>query len=149
MGTWPQINMNLPDGYSKCFGCGPIGLKLKFHEEGEGVKAEFTAGEQYQGWPGYLHGGIVGCLLDEAMSYAVLFAGQHCITAEFKVRLKRLTPINEPLVITSSITKKTRKVIECISAISLSDGTILAEGSAKQFIVDSGDSTSEVKHDGK
>jgi acyl-coenzyme A thioesterase PaaI-like protein len=150
MGTWPQVNMNLPDGYSQCFGCGqenPIGLKLKFHEEGKGVKAEFVAGEQYQGWPGYLHGGIVGCLLDEAMSYAVLFAGHRCVTARFEVRLKHLTPINEPLTITASVTRKTRKVIECTSAIGLKNGTIVAEGNATQFLVDAGDNKSKEKHD--
>jgi acyl-coenzyme A thioesterase PaaI-like protein len=138
MGIWPQVNMDLPEGYSHCFGCGqdnPIGLKLKFERDGKGVKGQFVAGEQYQGWPGYLHGGIVGCLLDEAMSYAALFEGQRSLTARMEMRLKKLVPINEPLTITGAVIRKTRKVIECISAVSLKDGTIVAEGKATQFVV--------------
>ena len=53
-----------------CFVCGmenPIGLKLAFYEdEGGRVIAHFTPREEYQGYPGVLHGGIIAALLDEA-----------------------------------------------------------------------------------
>jgi hypothetical protein len=42
MVNWPQVALDLPEGYSQCFGCGqdnPIGLKLKFEPDGKGVKA--------------------------------------------------------------------------------------------------------------
>jgi acyl-coenzyme A thioesterase PaaI-like protein len=92
MGNWPQVSIDLPEGYSQCFGCGqdnPIGLKMKFEPDGKGIKAIFTADERYQGWPGYLHGGIVGCLLDEVMSNAAYIQGIRCVTAKFESRLKR------------------------------------------------------------
>jgi hypothetical protein len=85
MASWPQISIDLPPGYGGCFGCGqdnPIGLKMKFTPDGEGVRSVVKLDERYQGWPGYLHGGIVGCLLDEAMSHAALATGAHCITAK-------------------------------------------------------------------
>ncbi len=138
MVTWPQVNIELPPGYSLCFGCGAdntIGLKLKFQPDKNGVRADFMPSEQYQGWPGYLHGGIIGCLLDEAMSNAASSQGIRCVTARYEVRLKRLVPISEPLVVTASITKKTRKVIECVSSVSLKDGTIVAEGNATHFVM--------------
>jgi len=74
--------------------------------------------------------------LDEAMSYAVLFAGERSLTAKLEMRLKKLIPINEPLTITGAVARKTRKVIECVAAISLNDGTIVAEGKATQFVID-------------
>lgn len=138
MGIWPQVNIDLPKGYNQCFGCGdsnPIGLKLKFRQDGNGVKADFIPSEQYQGWPGYLHGGIVGCLLDEVMSNAAASQGVRCVTARYEIRLKRLIPITEPLIITASVTRKTRKVIECVSAIRLKDSTIVAEGNATHFVI--------------
>ena len=139
MGNWPQVAIDLPEGYSQCFGCGqdnPIGLKLKFEPDGKGVKAIFTPDERYQGWPGYLHGGIVGCLLDEVMSNAAVSEGVRCVTARFESRLKSLIPIGIPLIITSHTTRKTRKVIECASAVRLQDGTVVAEGSATHFVID-------------
>lgn len=141
MGIWPQINIELPEGYSRCFGCGndnPIGLKLRFEKTDSGVVASFTAKEQYQGWPGFLHGGIAACLLDEAMSYAALFAGERSLTAKMEMRLKKLIPINEPLTIAGMVTKKTRKVIECSATIALQDGTVVAESTAKQFVINAG-----------
>jgi len=141
MVNYPRVSMDVPEGYSGCFGCGrdnPIGLKLKFEPLDNGVRAVFTPDERYQGWPGYLHGGIIGCLLDEAMSNATVFTGIRCVTAKFEVRLKQLTPINGPLAVIGTITRKTRKVVQCASTLSLADGTVVAEGSATQLVVEMG-----------
>lgn len=140
MATWPQITINTERGYSHCFGCGkdnPIGLKLGFQWDGKMARAEFTPTEFYQGWPGLVHGGIIICLLDEAMGYATLFEGMHCVTAKMQVKLERPARVNEPLIITSSITRKTRKLAESRAAVSLKDGTLIAEGTATQFVVNS------------
>ncbi len=138
MTTWPQISIDTDRSYSLCFGCGqnnPIGLKLSFQWDGKTAKAEFTPTEFYQGWPGQVHGGILTCILDESMGWAVLSEGMNCITAKIEVKLKRLASIDEPLVIISSITKKTRKLVKTKAAISLKDGTLIAEGAATHFVV--------------
>lgn len=139
MSDWPQVRIDIKPNYSGCFGCGqnnPIGLRLKFERDGHGTKVEFTGSEQYQGWPGYLHGGIVGCLLDEVMSNAASAGGLRCITARYETRLKKLIPINAPLTINGHVTRKTRKVIECAAKITLKDGTVAAEGSATHFVIE-------------
>ena len=140
MTTWPQISIDTDRDYNLCFGCGqdnPIGLKLSFQWDGKTARAEFSPTEFYQGWPGMVHGGIVICLLDEAMSYAVIFEGMHCVTAKIQVKLRRPASINEPLVITSSVTKKTRKLVETRAVVSLMDGTMIAEGAATHFVANS------------
>jgi len=140
MTTWPQILIDVDRNYSMCFGCGqsnPIGLKLNFRQDGKNARAEFTPTEVYQGWPGLVHGGILVCMLDEAMGWVVMLQGINCVTAEIQAKLKRPVPVNEPLIITSSITKKTRKLIKSKAAISLNDGTLIAEGTATQFVVNS------------
>ena len=119
MTTWPQISIDTSSGYSLCFGCGqdnPIGLKLNFQWDGKTARAEFTPTELYQGWPGLIHGGIITCILDEAMSYAALFEGVHCITARVQTRLRRLTPIDKSLIVTASLTRKTRKLVAAKSS---------------------------------
>jgi len=138
MVTWPQISLDIDRGYSMCFGCGqsnPIGLKLSFQWDGKTARAEFTPGELYQGWSGFVHGGIITCLLDEATAYAAVFSGVYGVTAKMQVRLRRLTLVGEPLVITSSIIKRTKRLVETEAAVSLKDGTPIAEGTSTQFVI--------------
>ena len=140
MTNWPQISINADRDYSHCFGCGqnnPIGLKLDFRWDGQTARAEFTPTELHQGWSGLVHGGIIICLLDEAMAYAGLFQDIICVTAKIQVQLKRLTPINQPLLVTASVAKKTRKLVKTKASVTLKDGTLIAEGTATQFVVDS------------
>ena len=140
MVVWPHIPIDTERGYSLCFGCGkenPIGLKLDFKQDGKTARAEFTPTEFHQGWSGIVHGGIVICLLDEAMGYATLFAGMNCVTASMQVRLRRLALIDEPLIITSSITEKKRRLVETEASISLKDGTPIAEATATHFVLNS------------
>jgi acyl-coenzyme A thioesterase PaaI-like protein len=138
MSNWPQIKLDTNRDYNHCFGCGqdnPIGFRLKLQTDGKTVRTEFTPGEQYQGWPGYLHGGITACLLDEVMSQAAHVEGLNCITARLETRLMQLIPINETLTVTSAITQKKRKLIKTISTIYLKDGTVAAEGIGTHFVV--------------
>jgi len=139
MKSWPQIPIDTNKGYDLCFGCGqknPIGLKLSFQWDGKTARAEFIPTKFYQGWAGFVHGGIITCILDEAMAYAASFGGMNCATASIEARLRHPALIDEPLIITSSITKRVRKLVETKAAIFLKDGTIIAEGTAKQFVID-------------
>jgi len=135
----PRVSINTDISESLCFGCGqknPVGLKLRFKWDGKMARAELTPGKLYQGWPGVIHGGILTCLLDEAMTYAARFKGINCITARMQIRFKRPALVNEILVITSSIIKKARKLVETKAKISLQDGTVVAEGRATQFVIE-------------
>ncbi len=140
MVTWPKVSIDTERDLAMCFGCGqnnPIGLRLNFKWDGKTAKAEFTPAKLYQGWSGLVHGGIIICLLDEAMGYATRFEGMNCATAKIQAKLRRLAVIDEPLVITSSVTRKTRKLVETKADISLMDGTLIAEGTATQFVINS------------
>ena len=72
------------EGVSKCYGCGednPIGLKLRFDAKDGTVVTEFVASELHQGWPGFVRGGILFTLLDEAMGHTFYMAGVVGVTA--------------------------------------------------------------------
>ena len=138
MVTLPQISIDTEKGLDMCFACGknnPIGLKLKFERHGNTTRTEFTPTKLYQGWVNIVHGGIIHCLLDEAMSYAAIFEGMNCLTAKTEFRLRRPALIGEPLIITASATKVTKRLIETEAQVSLKDGTIIAEGTAKMFVI--------------
>jgi acyl-coenzyme A thioesterase PaaI-like protein len=121
-----------------CFGCGPnnpIGLKLKFRWDGKTARAEFVPDERHQGWSNIVHGGIISCLLDEALSYPPYFVGLPCLTAKMEVRLRCPVKVGEPLTLISSITKKNRRLIEAQARVELQDGTIAAEATGMMFVV--------------
>lgn len=131
------LNADLNEGF--CFGCGvnnPIGLKLKFTHEGETLRSDFTPDKNHQGWPGLLHGGILVCLLDEVMSNAAYATGNTCLTASITIRQKKPVKVGIPLVITARITRHRKKLIETEGRICLKDGTVVAEGTAKQFVAE-------------
>jgi uncharacterized protein (TIGR00369 family) len=131
------LNANLDEGF--CFGCGrnnPIGLKLSFTRDGETIRTEFTPDKTHQGWPGLLHGGILGTLLDEAMSNIAYATGNTCLTASINIRLKQPVKVEVPLVITARITRHRKKLIETEGRVCLKDGTVVAESTAKQFIAE-------------
>lgn len=130
MAMLPQINFDAEREPDMCFACGrknPIGLKLSFRREGDSAVAEFTPAEVHQGWSGIVHGGIIHLLLDEAMSYAAIFAGAVCITAKMESRWRRPALVGETLVIRSQIAKNSRRLLEIQASIELKDGTRVAE----------------------
>ncbi len=122
---------------TQCFACGPdnpIGLKLKFTWDGTTARAEFTPTELHQGWNNIVHGGIIFTFLDEAMTYVTYFQGLNSVTARSEVRFKRAAFLHEPLLISATTVKKTRKLLEAKSIVTLKDGTEIAEGSALMYI---------------
>jgi len=137
METWPKAPIDV-ERNELCFGCGkknPIGLKLDFKWDGKIARTRFTPTEFYQGWAGMVHGGILNSILDEAMAYAAIFEGASCITARMETRIRRPARVGEELLVTSSVTRKSRKLINTKANITLENGTLVAEGTSSQFII--------------
>jgi len=135
----PKVTLNTDLNEGFCFGCGqnnPLGLKLRFTGDGETISAAFTPDKMHQGWPGLLHGGILGTLLDEAMSNAAYRTGCTCLTASIAIRQRKPIKIDESLVVTAWITRRRSKIIETAGKVCLKDGTVVAESTAKQFIAE-------------
>lgn len=81
------------DGYH-CFGCDPAneaGLRLSFSFDGESVYSEWTPREQFEGYPGVIHGGIQATVCDEVGGWYIYAAcGTAGVTAE--LHIEYLTP---------------------------------------------------------
>jgi acyl-coenzyme A thioesterase PaaI-like protein len=135
----PRVTLNTDLNEGFCFGCGknnPIGMKLEFVKDGDGIRTQYKPDKMMQGWPGLLHGGIVATLLDEVMSNVAYATGKTCLTAEMNLRQRKPIDINETLVISAWITRHRSKIIETAGKICLKDGTVVAESTAKQFIAE-------------
>ena len=97
---------------SRCFGCGPAneqGLRIESHEAG-GVPGELRATWQprphHAAFENVLNGGIIGTLLDchanwtaamRLMRERDLPGPPGCVTADYAVRLRRPTPVDQPV----------------------------------------------------
>ena len=85
-----------------CFGCGPrnpLGLHLHFELDTANhiATSPVLLDEHYQGAPGYIHGGIIATLLDEAMSKLNRPLGLLAMTRHMEVDYLRPAPIHTPL----------------------------------------------------
>lgn len=119
--------------YRLCFACGqenPIGLHLKYdYIDGE-AKAQIILPDNFAGYPGVVHGGIVSTLLDEIMAKTIENLGVWAVTANLEVRFRQLTPVNIPLFLTGKLTKGKSRMFRTEAVLSLEDGTVLAEANA-------------------
>lgn len=117
-------------GADSCFACGqanPIGLRLRFEEDGDGIRAEFTPGPQFQGYEGVLHGGIVAAALDDAMANLFHMRGRETVTARIEIRYRREAPVGQRLIVTARTTGERGRFFTAEATLALPDGTCLAE----------------------
>jgi acyl-coenzyme A thioesterase PaaI-like protein len=127
----------------RCFGCGPAnekGLRIKSHALGDAsdahVVCDWTPEPHHAAFEGVLNGGIIGALLDCHMNWTTvmhlmrkkgLAEAPSCVTAEFKVTMKKPTPMG-PLRLEAWVVSSTddRAVIE---ATLTAGGKVTALGS--------------------
>jgi uncharacterized protein (TIGR00369 family) len=90
----------VPQGNNRCFGCGPAnsnGLRLEFRiAEDKTAVCQMAIPETFESFSGYLHGGIIATMLDEAMSKAVRTLGIMALTAQMEIDYLRPVPSGKP-----------------------------------------------------
>lgn len=119
-----------------CFVCGlenRFGLHLRFYRIAEGeVIAETILSEEYQGYPGVAHGGIVAAMLDEAAGRAWMGGDppRFTYTARLEVRYRKHVPIGRPLRLIGRAGESKRRLATATSALYDQEGNVLAEAQA-------------------
>jgi acyl-coenzyme A thioesterase PaaI-like protein len=119
-----------------CFVCGvenPYGLHLEFYETAPGeVVSEYTIPEQFQGYPGVAHGGIVATILDEISGRSLIGAvpPRFMYTARLEVRYRQNVPTGEPLKIVGKAGKSKGRTATATGEIYNRNGVLLAESDA-------------------
>lgn len=120
-----------------CFACGkanPIGLQMEFTQDGDLYKSVWVPTENFQGYPGILHGGITCSLLDEVMGRLLYMEGLVAPTVELSVRYKAPVPIGQPVTLTGWVAERKKRLLIMGGRLTLADGTIAAEAEGK-FII--------------
>jgi acyl-coenzyme A thioesterase PaaI-like protein len=117
-----------------CFGCGrqnPIGLKLTFFDDRDGVWAPWTPLREHQGYEGIVHGGLITTVLDEVMGWAIYIRKLWAVTGSINVRFRKPVHVGEELTARAWVESvHGRKVDVRANLVRKGDGQVLAEGTA-------------------
>ena len=130
-----------PKPDNPCFGCGganPRGMRLAFEQDDarQRIVGRFCLGEEYQGGSGFLHGGIIALLLDEAMGKAARFYAENAVTAELRVEYRKPIRANMEIVVEGFVTRRDGRQLYHEGEIRNEAGDLLARGDGRFVIID-------------
>jgi uncharacterized protein (TIGR00369 family) len=130
-----------PNPANHCFGCGGAnakGMRLTFEQDDvkQRIRGMFRVGQEYQGGPGFVHGGIIATLLDEVMAKVSRFSHHHAVTAELTVEYRKPVPVDEDLVVEGWEVEHEGRNRSRAGEIRDASGTVLARGRARFVDID-------------
>lgn len=139
-----KTNPTLDERANHCFGCGPTnpqGLHLSFeidtiHPEVPIATAHIQLAQFYEGPPGYIHGGIVATLLDEAMSKLNRPLNLLAMTRHMEVDYLRPAPLHQPLILISRHLRREGRKLFHQAELQHPNGTVLARGKGLFIVID-------------
>ncbi len=103
------------------------GLHLQYHLDGDRVVTTWVPGEDHAGFPGVVHGGLIGAVLDDVMGRCSVLHRRWVVTGRMETRFREVAPIGAALLVEGWTTRFTRRVMQAASRMSLQDGTVVAE----------------------
>jgi acyl-coenzyme A thioesterase PaaI-like protein len=145
----PPQRIRLPWSRS-CFVCGeanPQGLRAEIYKVGDLIEMAFVPRRELVGWAGVVHGGLIGTVLDELMTWAAIVQGRRAFFAvEVGVRFKAPLPPECPCLVRARVSSVRRQLVETESWIESADGTLFARGSGRYLPVPA-DRMDAARHD--
>ena len=125
-----------PNPTNSCFGCGaanPRSMLLTFEQDDatQRIRGNFRLGAEYQGAGGFIHGGIIAVVLDEAMGKVNRFAGIRAVTAELTIEYVRPVPVDEELVVEAHAVDHNGRSHYYVGQIASRAGKILAKAKGR------------------
>ncbi len=117
---------------NRCFGCGqanPTGLHLEFMIAEDGsVVCLTTIASSFEGPSGFLHGGIIATMLDEAMSKSMRAKGLTTMTRQMEVEYLRPIHSGAPIRVEARMVRSEARKHWSEARILSPRGHVLAEG---------------------
>ena len=126
-----------------CFGCGPAnpqGLHLAFTlDTSDPSTPTATASVQltslHQGPPGYIHGGIIATLLDEAMSKLNRPLQLLAVTRHLEIDYLHPAPLDQPLTLISHHVRREGRKLFHQAELRNAEGKVLARGQGLFIVI--------------
>jgi len=112
---------------NSCVVCGqenPHGLRIHYHLQEDGaIAADWQPTENWEGFEGIVHGGIISTVLDEAMSKAVAAMNFEALTSELRVRFRHHVGAGENLRIRGWIVARVKRLIKTEATLTSANGS--------------------------
>jgi uncharacterized protein (TIGR00369 family) len=131
----PHFDSLTPFAHSaqnRCFGCGaanPTGLRLEFFiAPDHTLVCPARISNAFEGHPGYLHGGVIATLLDEAMSKAVRAQGLTAMTRHMEIDYRLPVPSEVAIRLEGKVLRSEGRKHWAVSSIFDEKGHTLAQG---------------------
>lgn len=118
--------------YETCFVCGKknsIGLRLSLYLENGHIRAEFRPRAELCGFSGILHGGIISCLVDEALWWSSAVAsGRLVVTKDLRVNYLKPLTVRKTYLVEADRPDPDGQIYMCRGRITDHAGSLYAEG---------------------
>jgi acyl-coenzyme A thioesterase PaaI-like protein len=122
-----------------CFVCGeanPQGIHAQIFKVRDVIEMAFVPRREFVGYASVVHGGLVGTVLDELMTWAALVKGRRpFFAADFSVRFKAPLPPEQVCLVRARVTGMRRQVLDTESWIESEAGTVYARGAGRYLPV--------------
>ncbi|MFQ5912953.1 MAG: PaaI family thioesterase [Nitrospinota bacterium] len=124
---------------SHCFVCGlnnAIGLHLSFQLEENVCRTQFVPDDRHQGYDGWLHGGILGAVLDDVMANWFYLRGMKAVTGKMEVRYRAPVPIGVNLEAESWVVERRGRIARLQCKAVKDSGEVVAEATGTYLLVE-------------
>ena len=122
-----------------CFVCGPSnasGLRVRFTLNSEGhCQANWTSTQDYMGYDGVTHGGILFSLLDDVMANLFFLQGEICVTAKAEIRFRNPLQIGECVLLQSELVSRRRNLAVIEARATREHDSLLIASSTGHFMI--------------
>lgn len=127
-----------------CFGCGsenPEGLHLSFDVQAADAEnvtatAAVTLTRLHEGPPGFIHGGIIATLMDEAMSKLNRPLDVLAMTRHMEVDYLSPAPLHTPLTLTGRHLRREGRKLFHSAELTHPNGSVLARAKGFFLVID-------------
>lgn len=120
--------------YKNCFVCGEKnigGLQAKFYFDGKVAFTELVATDNFEGYHGIYHGGVISSLLDEVMIKALLAQEIMAVTAEMTIKYKQPVLVGTKLRFEGEMTSNRGKLFLAEGRVVDEKGAVYATSTGK------------------
>jgi uncharacterized protein (TIGR00369 family) len=134
------VSMAFDPNDNPCVICGPdnpIGLRTRWEAKDGQADAEVAVPDNFQGWRGVVHGGLVAALLDEAMWYATYSRTRASVlTVSLQARYHRPTPVSQRLHVHGQVLSTRHHLTECTAEVRDGETGVVLASARGRFMPD-------------
>ncbi len=123
-----------------CYGCGPenehgLHADFAFDESSGEVRFTYRPNGFEIGAPGFVHGGVLAAIMDEAQGVLCFHVGHIVMTDELRMKYHRATPLEGPSEVRCWITAVRKRRMYTRGTITAPDGSLLVSSSAVWYLL--------------